>query len=100
MSLAVPLNPDLTYIYYHWADVQAAATENAVRLFITILLKTLERNFELFQMLPMPIHLEETRLSVMIRPMTEYLAISSDRKVFLEMSQRVRIMYNRTNKCM
>ena len=88
MSLAVPLRPDSTYVYYHWSDVQAAATGNMIRLFINIPLKSLERNFELFQLLPMPSYVKGTKYSIIAKPTTEYISVNYDRQAFLEMSRR------------
>jgi hypothetical protein len=87
MALAVPLKKDTTFVYYHWGDVKTAAVKDVLRMFVTIPLKTLERNYELFQIVSLPIPIEHTDLSMIYQTGTEYIAISNDRQSFVEMSR-------------
>ena len=86
LTFAIPLSPDSTFMYYHWSDVKTLALEDRLRIFVAIPLKTFDRKYDLFQIIPIPITIGETSWTLIRNPKVGFIAISSDRQSFLELN--------------
>ena len=85
MTFVTSLRLEDMYIYYHWTEVKAAAKPGALRLFISIPLKSMDNYFDYYHAIPFPAHIPTLNLSVVIDPENPYIAVSSNRQAFFEM---------------
>jgi len=86
MTFVTSLRMEEMYIYYQWTEVKAVAKPGALRLFISIPLKSMDNYFDLYEAVPFPAQLAKANLSVVIDPENPYIAVSSNRQAYFEMS--------------
>ena len=89
LHLAIPLSPENLYLYYNYVKVTATSYNDALRLFISIPLKSSDRQFTLYKATPFPSPLpfNET-FTFTVNPGYRYIAISSNRQRYLHLTEK------------
>lgn len=71
---------------YQEARVLSAVTDAGVKLFVHLSMIEIERMFELYQTLVLPVYSASENIGVQYTPLPPFLAVDADRQTFVELS--------------
>jgi hypothetical protein len=86
LSMLTGVTVEDMYVYYAIAAVHAVASPKAIRLFIEIPLKAVDRYFELYQVHSLPFLKQDIGKFVMIDEVFTYIAVAESRQFFALMT--------------
>jgi hypothetical protein len=87
LFLIKPLNKRNLYVYYTVSKVAILVKNNAARIFVEIPLRSYDRLFQLYKVIPMPYFIRGTTLAAYVLSKQNYLAITSNLRQYFTITK-------------